>query len=64
MTSSEKGEMNGNLAGRYSSISRQAALLCRDQSCPVVTIETMSNRIVIKDYDTMTIALKCSRTED
>ena len=55
-----KGEINGADAGRYSSISRQASSLHSDQSPPTVLIETTERNIIVKDYDAMTIVLRCA----
>lgn len=55
-----KGEINGADAGRYSSISRQASSLHSDQSPPTVLIETTDRNIIVKDYDAMTIVLRCA----
>jgi len=54
---SAKGELKGSPAGRYTAISRAAASLCPDQQATVV-IETASSSLVIKDYDSMTVAVR------
>ena len=59
-----KGEINGIDAGRYSSISRQASSLHSDQSPPTVLIETNDRKIIVKDYDAMTIVLRCALPND
>ena len=57
-----KGELSGDLAGRLSNISRLASSLTVENAAPhAVIIETADRSIVVKDYDSMTIALKCSR---
>lgn len=57
-----KGELSGTLAGRLSNISRLASSLTVENTAPhAVIIETADRSIVVKDYDSMTIALKCSR---
>ena len=59
-----KGELNGVHAGRYADISRSANSLCMEQSPATVLIETAERNIIIKDYDSMTIVMRCNRTEE
>mmetsp|Transcript_8775 Transcript_8775/g.14946 ORF Transcript_8775/g.14946 Transcript_8775/m.14946 type:complete len:89 (-) Transcript_8775:297-563(-) len=57
------GELSAQQAGRYASISRTATSLNADTPATVL-IETDESHILVKDYDSMTIVLKCHPTED
>mmetsp|Transcript_1930 Transcript_1930/g.3064 ORF Transcript_1930/g.3064 Transcript_1930/m.3064 type:complete len:90 (-) Transcript_1930:172-441(-) len=57
------GELEPKHSGRYSSISRTAGSLNQDCPPPVVLIETRDRHILVKDYDSNTIVLKCVPTE-
>mmetsp|Transcript_12629 Transcript_12629/g.12265 ORF Transcript_12629/g.12265 Transcript_12629/m.12265 type:complete len:91 (+) Transcript_12629:179-451(+) len=59
-----KGEIDGSDAGRYSSISRQASSLHPDQAPPTVLIETNDRNILVKDYDSKTIVLRCQLSKE
>jgi hypothetical protein len=59
-----RGELNPQLAGRVTSISHLASTLGPEHSSPTVIIETTDRKIVVKDYDSMTIALRCKRIEN
>jgi hypothetical protein len=56
---SSAGELKGSPAGRFTAISRAAASLCPEQQATVV-IETESAQIIVRDYDSMTVAIRCS----
>ena len=58
---SSKGELDGALAGRYTSMLRHASSLAVDQPPPTVVIETQMHSIILRDYDTLTVAMKCKR---
>jgi Ragulator complex protein LAMTOR5 len=58
-----KGEVVGSQAGRYTAISRTAASIHPDMSPPTILIETADRNILIKNYDSMTIVMKCDRQE-
>ena len=60
---SANGELKGNLAGRFASIAHQAALIHADQPPPTVLIETRDRKVLVKDYDSMTIALRCLKQD-
>lgn len=59
---SAKGELKGASAGRYTAISRAAAALCPEQQATVV-IETANRNVVVRDYDGMTVVMRCSTKE-
>mmetsp|Transcript_37032 Transcript_37032/g.37690 ORF Transcript_37032/g.37690 Transcript_37032/m.37690 type:complete len:96 (-) Transcript_37032:210-497(-) len=65
-----KGDLEANQAGRFVSIVRHAGLVAPDAAPAMVLIETASDNILVKEYDSMTsaysmtVAVKCSRTED
>ena len=53
--------LDGSLAGRYTSMLRHASSLAVDQPPPTVVIETQQHSIILRDYDTLTVAMKCKR---
>jgi benzoyl-CoA reductase/2-hydroxyglutaryl-CoA dehydratase subunit BcrC/BadD/HgdB len=58
-----KGDISGSHAGKYTSIIRNASSLSADSSAPAtVSIETASHRTIVKDYESMTIVLKCNKS--
>jgi hypothetical protein len=57
------GEIKGTLAGRFASISHQASLIHPDQPPPTILIETRDRKVLVKDYDSMTIALRCLKQD-
>lgn len=59
-----RGDMDGRLAGRFSAMSREAASLSPEQQPPVILIETRDRHIVVKDYDNITLAMSCVRTDE
>ena len=61
MLCSAKGELNGALAGRYAAVLRLASSLCVDQPPPTVMIETQQHSFILRDYDTLTVVMKCKR---
>ena len=56
-----KGELHSSLSGRFSSISRAAAALEAEHTAPIVLIETEERNILVKEYDSLTVALRCTR---
>ncbi len=60
---SAKGELSQGHAGRFTAISREAADIHPHMSHPVITIETENRKIVIKDYNGQTVALRCTHEE-
>jgi hypothetical protein len=40
---------------------RHASSLAVDQPPPTVVIETQQHSIILRDYDTLTVAMKCKR---
>lgn len=59
-----KGEIDGKLAGRYASISRNASLINPEVAAPTVLIESASRNIVVKNYDSMTVVMSCLRADE
>ena len=57
------GELTGSKAGRFASIAHQAASIHPDQAPPTVVIETRNRKVLVKDYDSMTIALRCTKQD-
>eukprot|EP01038_Epipyxis_sp_PR26KG_P009673 gene9673-13023_t len=57
---SAKGELEGASAGRFTAIFRNASLLNQEQTLPTVVIETEKRSVLIKEYDSMTVVLRCS----
>jgi len=58
-----KGELQGSLAGRYASVLRLASSLSVDQPPPTVMLETQQHSFILRDYDTLTVVMKCKREE-
>jgi hypothetical protein len=58
-----KGELQGSLAGRYASVLRLASSLSIDQPPPTVMLETQQHSFILRDYDTLTVVMKCKREE-
>ena len=58
------GDINQNGVGRYCSISKLASSLIPDCPPPTVLIETRDSNLLVKDYDGVTVVLKCAPTED
>lgn len=52
-----KGELSPAFAGRYSSLARHASSLYPDAGPPTILIETNERRIIVKDYDSMTVVM-------
>jgi hypothetical protein len=59
-----KGDLNGKQAGKFSSIAKEAAGLSPEEQPPTVLIETLNRNLMVKDYDSMTIVISCSRSEE
>ncbi len=59
-----KGEMDPKLAGRFSSMVKNAALINPDVADPTILIETASRNIVVKNYDSMTVTMSCLKAEE
>lgn len=57
-----KGDLSANNAGTFTAIARLAGSLNDDTStrAPTVLIETNSGSILVKDYDAMTMTVKCA----
>lgn len=55
------GELKGAPAGRYCAISRAASSLCPEQAAPTTIIETQTRNVVVRDYDAMTVVMRCSK---
>ena len=55
-----KGELSLGNSGRYTAISREAASIHPHLPHPIVTIETVDRRIIIKDYSSQTVVIRCS----
>ena len=49
------------MAGRYSSILRHASSLSVEQSPPTVILETQQHSIILRDYDSLAVVMKCKR---
>jgi len=62
-TNTAKGDMKGSLAGRYSNMLRTAGTLAIDQPPPTIIIETQNHSTIVRDYDTLTVAMKVKREE-
>ena len=62
---SAKGALSANSAGTFTAIARLANSLNDDSStkAPSVLIETASGSILVKDYDTMTMTIKCASAD-
>lgn len=60
-----KGDLSANSAGTFTAIARLASSLNDDSStkAPSVLIETATGSILVKDYDTMTMTIKCASAE-
>ena len=52
-----KGDLSPAFSGRYASLARHASSLYPDQSPPTILIETNERRIIVKDYDSMTVVM-------
>jgi len=57
-----KGELDSSLSGHFSSITKKSASLDADHTTPTVLIETQERNILVKEYDSLTVVLKCSRS--
>lgn len=58
------GEINPQMCGRYSSITRTAGSLHSDMPSPIILIETRDSHILVKEYDENTVVLNCAPSED
>ncbi len=65
-----KGELDESKAGWYSAVSRRAKMLGNNDNQadhsnpPTIVIETIDRNILIKEYDSMTIVLKSTKSDD
>jgi hypothetical protein len=50
------------LAGRLASIAREAASLQPGAAPPTVVIESADRLLIVREYESVTLALKCERT--
>jgi hypothetical protein len=60
-TLAAKGELSANGSGQFTALNRLANSLNDETNPkpPTVLIETKTRSIVVKDYDTMTLVIKC-----
>lgn len=58
------GLLNPKNTGRFCAISRVASSLSPECPPPTILIETRDMDILVKDYDGMTIVLKCTPNDD
>ncbi len=59
-----KGELDPRLAGRFTSMVKNAALINPDTADPTILIESSSRNIVVKYYDNMTVTMSCLKSEE
>ena len=59
---SGKGDLDKKVAGRFTSISREATKMHPNVQAPKVIIETSRSNILIKSYDAVTVVVKSKAT--
>lgn len=57
-----KGDLDKKVAGRFTSISREATKMHPNVQAPKVIIETSRSNILIKSYDAVTVVVKSKAT--
>mmetsp|Transcript_29413 Transcript_29413/g.50433 ORF Transcript_29413/g.50433 Transcript_29413/m.50433 type:complete len:88 (-) Transcript_29413:74-337(-) len=59
---SGKGDLEKKVAGRFTSISREAAKMHPNVQPPKIIIETSRSNILIKSYEAVTVVVKSKNT--
>jgi hypothetical protein len=59
-----KGELSLGNSGRYTAISRAATLIHPHLTHPVVVIETIDRKVIVKDYGGQTVVVRCTHEDN